>query len=208
LINNFRRFFIEKYKLVYYPKLKRWYAASSCIWAPDEIQVPHKICLASQYKQQRSFFHKVLEIEEPSVTMHITALQSRALEPKPNKDSILREVKNICALSPSTDLLNKELSDCKFLPVRRPDGGIEWLDRTGAFAIVDRREYADVLENQINILDLSLDEVHSIDFVLRGLGLEERYMSRAIEEETSVQAGLPDEPLTKDLRRKASAICR
>ena len=82
------------------------------------------------------------------------------------------------------------------------------MDRTGVFVIGDRREYGDVLKDQINILYLSLEEVHSIDFVLHGLELEERYMSRIIEEETNVQARLPDESLTKDLKRKANAICR
>jgi hypothetical protein len=139
--------------------------------------------------------------------MHILALQKRALE-NPEKESILREMKNICALNPSADVLQTKLSDCKFLPVRRSSGEIEWMASTSDFAVVDRREYRDIFRNKIDMLDLSLEEVHSLNLFLNCLGLEGRYMSRVVEEETMVRDGQPNDQLTNDLRRKAYAICR
>ncbi|KAI9641117.1 hypothetical protein NHQ30_010547 [Ciborinia camelliae] len=198
---------IENLRLLYYPPNKSWHAPSSCIWAPDEIQLPEKISIATEYKTQRIFFQKVLGIRKPDVEMHILALQKHALE-DPDKKSILGELKNICALNPVGSVLRAKLSQCKFLPVYRPSEGIEWMDSSDSFAIVDRKEYGDIFKNKINMLDFSLEEVHSINIILVGLGLEERYISRAVKEETKIGNGLLNDTLTKDLRRKAYGICR
>ena len=139
--------------------------------------------------------------------MHILALQKRAVE-NPEKESILRELKNICALNPAADMLRKKLSDYKFLPVRRPSGEIEWMSSTGGFAIADRKEHRNIFKNRINMLDFSLEQVHSLNFFLISLGLEGQYMSRAVKEETKVRDGLLNDELTRDLRSKAYAICR
>ncbi|ESZ98908.1 hypothetical protein SBOR_0766 [Sclerotinia borealis F-4128] len=72
----------------------------------------------------------------------------------------------------------------------------------GSFAFVDPKEYSGIFKNKINLLDFSLEEVHTINLILVGLGLYERY------KETKIGAGLLDDALTKDLRRKAYAICR
>lgn len=193
--------------LLYYPPNKSWYAPSSCIWAPDEIQLPDKISIATEYKSQRIFFQNVLGIKKPDLGMHILALQQRALE-KSDKKGILRELKNICALNPVAAILQDKLSKCKFLPVCGPFQAVQWMDSTGNFAVVDRKEYGDLFKDKINMLDFSLEEVHSIKPILASLELEGRYISRIVKEETRIEDGSLNDILTKDLRRKAYAICR
>ncbi|TGO13902.1 hypothetical protein BTUL_0061g00190 [Botrytis tulipae] len=92
--------------------------------------------------------------------------------------------------------------------VYRPSQEVEWLDSTGNFAIVDRKEHGDASKNKINMLDFSLEEVHSINQFLIELGLEGRFTSRAVKEDPKIEDGLLSDGLTKDLRRKAYAICR
>ncbi|ATZ46359.1 hypothetical protein BCIN_01g09700 [Botrytis cinerea B05.10] len=197
---------IEEGKLLYYPPNKSWYAPSSCIWAPEDIQLPEKISIATEYKNRQSFFRNVLGVEKPSLEMHIVALQKRALE-NPDKHGILRELRNICALNPTAALRDK-ISKCKCLPVCRPSQEVEWMDSTDSFAIIDRKEHGDIFKNKINVLDFSLEEVHSVNQFLVELGLEGRYTSGAVKEGTKIEDGLLNDGLTKDLRRKAYAICR
>jgi hypothetical protein len=163
--------------------------------------------LATAYTGFESLFKNVLGIKTPSLAMHILSLVQKVQE-NPEKQIVLQEIRNICALSPKSADLKIKLSDCKCLPVRRSSGETEWLTPSGAFAIIDRREYGDLFRNEISTLDFSLEEVHSIQVFLHGLGLEGRYMSRAVKKETTVQGGQLDQRLTEDLRRKAYAICR
>ncbi|KAF7949568.1 uncharacterized protein EAE97_003077 [Botrytis byssoidea] len=197
---------IEESSLLYYPPNKLWYAPSSCVWATEDIQLPEKISIATEYKNQRTFFRNVLGVAKPNLEMHIIALQKRALE-NPDKEGILRELRNICALNPTVALRDK-LSKCKCFPVYRPSQEVEWLDSTDSFAIVDRKEHGDVFRNKINVLDFSLEEVHSVNQFLVELGLEGRFTSRAVKEDTKIEDGLLSDALTNDLRRKAYAICR
>jgi hypothetical protein len=138
--------------------------------------------------------------------MHILALRQKSLD-NPDSQSILQEILNICALNPTPEAIRK-LSDCKFLPVRLPSGERRWLDYAGEFAIIDRREYGDLFLGKIQLLDFSLEEIHPLKLFLSYLGLAERYMSKAVKEETTVEGGSFSRSLTKDLRNKSYAICR
>ena len=193
-------------ELVYNPKNQSWYSPSLCIWAEDQIQLPGKISIATTYKQLRSFFVNTLSVRQPNLRMHIHSLKQKALE-NPDKGEIMQEMLNICAFKPKPKSL-EELSACKCLPVKLRSGTIDWQDRSGEFAIIDRREYGELFSGRVNFLDLSLEEVHSLRSLLVGLGLEDRYTSKAVKETTAVQGGLVNERLTNDLRRKAYAICR
>ncbi len=139
--------------------------------------------------------------------MHIRALIQKASD-SPNKDSILQEMKNICALDASSITLYTKLSDCAFLPVKQPSGETEWMSCTGAFAIADRHEYERMFRDRITILKFTLEEVHSVEKLLCGLRLGPRFLSKAVTEETRVTAGVMHQKLTNDLRKKAYAICR
>lgn len=149
----------------------------------------------------------MLDIKEPNLEMHILALQKCALE-NPDKEGILRELSNIYALSTSRNVLRDKISKLKCFPVYCPSQIVEWMDSTGSFAIVDRKEHGDAFRNKINVLDFSLEEVHSVNEFLVELGFEGRFTSRAVKENTKIEDGLLNDGLTKDLRRKAYAICR
>ena len=138
--------------------------------------------------------------------MHVEALKRKASN-DPDKRDIFQAVLNICAFNPTPETLEK-LSDCKCLPVKLKSGIRQWCDRSGRFAIVDRREYERSFAGKIDVLDFSMEETHAIKPFLLGLGLEERYMSKAVKEETKALDGSIDQRLTQDLRKKAYAICR
>ena len=82
------------------------------------------------------------------------------------------------------------------------------MDCRGEFAIIDRREYGKLFSGRINTLDFSLEDVHSFELFLRGLGLRKNYLSNSVNLMTDATGSSIDEQLTADLRRKAYAICR
>jgi hypothetical protein len=184
-----------------------WHSPAICIWAEDRIQLPGKISLATTYKEHASFFRNILGLKKPSLEMHILALVEKSSD-NPNKESILQEMRNICALDPKPENLQPKLSDCACFPVRKHSGEIEWLNSSKSFAIVDRAEYGQIFRDKIKTLDFSLEEVHSVSILLEGLKLETKYLSEAVTEETRVEGSVAHADLTRDLRRKAYAITR
>jgi hypothetical protein len=198
---------VEELDLVYCPKTLSWLPPSSCIWAEENIQLPGKVSLATSYREQESFFRKVLGVKKPSLEMHIRALIQKASD-NPDKESILQEMRNVCALNPTPEALGTKLSDCDCFPVKHPSGEIEWLSCADTFVVVDRQEYGNMFRDEIATLDFSLEEVHSVKKFLLCLRLEPRFLSNAVTEETRVRDGLLHQELTNDLRRKSYAICR
>lgn len=138
--------------------------------------------------------------------MHISSLKQKVLENR-DKQDIIQDMKNISGFEPKPESL-KELYSCKCLPVKLPSGEVRWLDKSGEFLIQDRREYGEIFRNKASFLDFTLEEAHSLKLLLVGMGLEKRYTSNAVRETTAVQDGSFNPCLTKDLRRKAYAICR
>jgi hypothetical protein len=194
--------------LIYSQKTDLWYKPSSCVWADDRIQLPGKLSLASEYKARglATFFVNLLGIPKPSLAMHVMALAQKSME-NASKDIVMQEMMNICALDPTAESLQK-LSDCKCLPIRKSDGTVVMMDRSAEFSILDRREYEEIFRHEINIMDFSLEQVHTLMPFLLAFGLQDRYISRQVKEETKVQGGFLHQGLTDDLRKKAYAICR
>jgi hypothetical protein len=138
--------------------------------------------------------------------MHILALTQKTLKSL-EKTSIMKEILNICAFEITSQSLAK-LSDCKCFPVKLSSGETQWSNRSGSFAIVDRRAYGQLFAGKIGVLDLTLEHIHSFQAFLLAMGLEGRYISVLVKEEIIVQGGSMSERITKDLRRKSYAICR
>jgi hypothetical protein len=197
----------EPLELVYFSKSQSWHSPESCIWAEERIQLPNKISLATEYKSLKTFFTRVLGVQEPNLEMHIQALTLKASQ-NPKQKEIVQEMMNICAFNPKADYVREKLADCKCFPVKNPNNQIQWRSAAGSFAIFDRQDYGKLFSGKISMLDFSREDVHSTEPILLALGLGGRYLSRAVSESTQVQDGNLDSQLTNDLRRKAYAICR
>jgi hypothetical protein len=185
-----------------------WHSPSSCVWAEDRIQLPDKVSIATVYKKQAPLFVSILGVEKPTLAMHIRALQDKAKPIARSRHEILRAILLICAFDPTpTDL--KSLLTCACFPVKTSGGNAAWYSSRDQFAVVDRKEYGDIFSGRIDILDFSLEEVHQMRSFLVALGLESHFMSVAVKEETQTSGvATPDNVLTREMRKKAYAICR
>lgn len=150
----------------------------------------------------------MLEVKTPNLDMHVLALEQKVLQ-SANKQTIIEEMQNICGLNPTPRSL-KRLSTCKCFPVKISSDQVEWVHCSSEFAVVDRDELGMLFEKtgMVRMLDFSLEEVHSIKLFLYAMGLQNRYLSVAAVEKTSVQDSSLEPFLTSELGRKAYAICR
>lgn len=76
------------------------------------------------------------------------------------------------------------------------------------FSIVDRQDYGEIFVGQLTLLNLSLEEVHSLKYLLHELDLADRYMSTTLQEDTRTTDGRLQKRLTTNLRNKAYAVAR
>jgi hypothetical protein len=193
--------------LVFSPSTKSWHSPSACIWAKDQIQLPGKVSIATQYKSHEAFFLKILQVPQPNLLMHIEELKQKASQ-APNKQSIMQAMMNISGFDPNPESL-RSLSTCKCFPVTLPAGGGQvWVNQRKDFSIIDKVEYAQMFGGKISMLDLSLEEVHFVKPFLVAMGLSPQFLSNAVQERTTVRDGALDSTLTADLRKKSYAICR
>jgi hypothetical protein len=124
-------------------------------------------------------------------------------------DAVKSAIYNLNALRPGSDEL-RGLSRLRFLPAAMPDGTVEILKPTDTFFIADRVEYLSAFQGKVPILDFSLEEVWRLRHLLGRIGLQNRYMSTAVLEQTDV-----DQPShehcsreTRLFRKKATHIFR
>jgi hypothetical protein len=198
------RFVTEK--LVYDSRSNVWHSPQDCIWATESLRIPGKFSAQSQYGSLEPFFTKILEVEIPTLELHITGLKA-AVSPSPSLDDVKQQIRNICQFHPNATNLNV-LWDCKCLPVNRADKSLAWMSPCEPFAINDRKEYSSLFKDKINILSFTLEEVHEFEAFLIGLVLRHHFLSKLVTPATSADGGQINEQLTGDLRRKAYAICR
>ena len=116
---------------------------------------------------------------------------------------------NLNVLRPGTDEL-RGLSQIRFLPVAMPSGALEILKPTDTFFIADWVEYLSAFRDKVPILDFSLEEGWRLQHLLGRLGLEDRYMSKAVEEQTVVGEPSVEHCFreTRQFRKKALHIYR
>ena len=191
--------------LIFDHKSRDWHPSSHCIWAEDKIRLPGLVSIADQYQMVEEFFVGVLKIESPELEMYIDALKSEATNPA--RARVFELIECLCGYDPSPRELS-ELENCKCFPVNVPGEGQKWMDCSGAFAVGDRRVYVELFRSEIPLLDFSLEEIHSSEIFLSGLGIDMKFLSVIARAETDASETSVHRMLTSDVRRKAYAICR
>ncbi|KAF2137387.1 uncharacterized protein K452DRAFT_110481 [Aplosporella prunicola CBS 121167] len=197
----------EKDQLVFVSERNAWYSPSMCIWADIRVCISARIPISTGYLSLQRFFTEMLEVREPDLEMLIQALKDLALA----RPLAIAEIKQMIAFTssynPSRTSLARLLA-VNILPVRLENGDVELKNSTAEFAIPDRKEYDKAFRGKAITLDLDLNEVHMSSQFLLGLGLESRFISNVVEENTMVKTSSINRQLTKEFRLKANALFR
>lgn len=197
----------QKQKLIYVSSMAEWYAPTSCLWS-ESTSIVEKVAIAAEYPHLKTFFVDSLQIVTPTVEMYVRELQ-RLEEQKesPSPEMVKEFIREINLRQPQSEQL-QSLRSLHILPVKDRKGSTKLRTPNDEFAIVDRIEYGKLFEGKVHTLDFTLEEVHTLRPFLKAMELEERYMSRAVKEETGVRGGSEDQALSAEFRKRALAIYR
>ncbi|KAE8310815.1 hypothetical protein BDV41DRAFT_566266 [Aspergillus transmontanensis] len=194
--------------LVYLPAERAWLTPASCVWA-DAQRIGEKYGISTVYPELEDFFRGTLNVQVPTTETYIEQLRILASHDPENVAEIKNAIDKMVALSPRPNDL-EGLHEIAFLTVKMPSGSVELLRPTDTFFIADRIEYRSTFQGKVPILDFSLEEVRRLDRLLKSLSLEDRYISRVVQEKTMVEQPSPEPCLseTRAFRRKAKHIYR
>lgn len=198
----------EQHSLIYVPTERSWYSPTSCVWASAP-RIGRQYGISASYAHLEYLFVGALLIQAPTTASYVEQLQMLAEEHPPNVSEIKAAIGNINQLRPTNADLDG-IRHLRCLPVKMTNGNTELANTASQFFIVDRIEYGIAFHGRVPILDFSLEDVRRLHFFLGGLGLEDRYMSLAIEEATTVEhpAPEPSARLTQQFRQKSRFFYR
>lgn len=199
----------EELHLVYVPSQNRWYALSSCLWT-SALRVGDQVGIADVYADLDDFFIGNLGVREPTIANYVEQLRQLSRDSSPSTSRIKSAMQSINQLGPETADV-QGLANVEFLPLRLGNNGrTEFGCPSSEFWIVDREEYGRAFNGKIHVLSFSLEENREFQQCLLALGLEQKYMSVAVQPTTTVQQPdqAPSRSLTRDFREKATALFR
>ncbi|KAL2862596.1 uncharacterized protein BJX67DRAFT_391165 [Aspergillus lucknowensis] len=195
-------------QLVYLPEQQVWVAPESCTWS-DDIRVGVLYGISSIYPELEDFFCNFLNIQVPTAADYIDELKTLVLDSPVDVSLVKDTIHQVNSLGATHDEL-KNLNDIEFLPVAMPSGIVRLVQPTAIFFIADRVEYLAAFRGKVPILDFSIEECRRLHRLLESLGLDGRYMSTAVQEETLVDlpSQEPSSRHTREFRKMADPIYR
>lgn len=177
------------------------------MWTADT-QISGQVAIREQYAGLDDFFIRYLGVEEPSIDTYIEELKLLISRSSSPSIRIVKSfIKEIGSWEPQQPAL-EHLKLLKFLPVRGHDGALTLKSVADDFVIVDRKKYGDVFGGIIPILDFNIEEVHDLAAFILVLGLSDRYMSKAVQECSTVHGSHLDQLQSQEMRHKAYALFR
>lgn len=199
----------EEQALIFVPLTKSWHPPSCCIWADDEFQMPEKVSLQPHYDHLIDFFCKSLSVSKPNLRMYIEALKNmseRTLLP-PIPSQFKKMIRLISSMDPTSTDVTPLKTACIFSVVTTT-GTLMCSGMTSEWVIIDRLEYGVAFAGQMDLLDYTLEEVRLSTQFLFAMDLGSRYLSKLVEEQTTVNDSFVDKMLSVAFRKKARALSR
>ncbi|OAX80405.1 hypothetical protein ACJ72_05265 [Emergomyces africanus] len=199
---------IHAHKLIYIPARQLWVGPESCVWA-EVPKIGRKYGISAAYSQHQALFQELLGIQVPTIENYVAQLKMLALYATSEVSEFKTAIYRIHAMCPKAGDI-EDLRRVHFLPVRMPNGNVEMLRPVDTFFISDTREYQSTFHGKAPLLNFSLEENRKSYRVLEALGLEDRYITRIVEERVVVEQMEP-EPSPRETRvfqRKANHLYR
>ncbi|KAF2449759.1 hypothetical protein P171DRAFT_405262 [Karstenula rhodostoma CBS 690.94] len=169
--------------------------------------------LSQIYPDLEDFFVKQLGVDKANPSMLIEEINKMAKKDSPNVDIIGKRLIDVgrLVLKSGFDLtLSKaiaRLAEVKFLPKPAENGCKTLVGKSDDFCIDDHRRFATAFKHCGILLDFSAEEVHVLSTLFEHLGLSDKYLSRAVREESAVgEEIIEHEASAKAFRSKAYAL--
>ncbi|KAK0612007.1 hypothetical protein B0T14DRAFT_339770, partial [Immersiella caudata] len=196
------------------PKSGRWCRPNQCVWEGGQ-HLRRTPVLKAQYEELRDFFCNVLRVEDETLTTVETEL--RQVEASDRLESILDLFKAISSYAEQSkgllhSTVDTSLKDHEIFPITSPSLSCTFESlRSGLgneiWFIADRHHLRESFEGVVSLLAFGVNDVARIAPGLRAMGLENRLLSKQVENVTKVKGSSGLHPrYTADLRRRARFI--
>ncbi|KAH6617397.1 hypothetical protein F5144DRAFT_520469 [Chaetomium tenue] len=188
-----------------------WYRTSDCLWS-SATPVRSKLILDNLYgNDMRDFFVGVLGVSDLTAELvydKLAAKNGPELSVEEAKKTLFSFTSLLVAGSgvfdPAAVIANP------VFPVRFPDGKVGLCTGTTSFALMDRKLLGQDFATLAKFLDFDMEEVRILQPLFQWAGMEDRYLSRAVNEITSAdtESSRPISTPHRDIRGKAHALLR
>ncbi|RBA14073.1 hypothetical protein FPRO05_02865 [Fusarium proliferatum] len=206
----------EKSPLIFIPngQYMGWHTSTEVLWSSNTDLCGMGI-LDDTYEPLRDLFVDKLGIQSLSLrVLYDQLIKSPRCSPQQMKKAIF--IVNDFLGSDPTSLDWQPIRNAEIFPVRDPNGKVCLKSAETDFAIGDNDNLRMSFEKKISLLDFTLLECHQLKPFFKWLKIEDRYLSRCVQEDLiSISAGSlfrPPEPLMpyqkRNLKYKARYITR
>ena len=194
-----------------------WNRTAECLWSTGT-HIGGKANLANQYggeSRLEKFFIHMLGVQQLNIDMvydELLGITSQNATVNRVKD-LLWAFNSMLETTEAGSFVRQplQLLERPILPVRYSDGSV-YLQNSGVqFAITDRAQLEELFGSRINLLDFDLAEVRALKPALVWAGLEDRYLSRLVQETTSLVDSSAKYAVSEpryDIRMKAHGVLR
>lgn len=188
------------------------YKLDECLWT-SPAPISGYVELSLLYPDLKGLFVDRLGVKSANPAMLIDEIKKIAAKHSPKVDGIRQRLIGVGTLilkqgvdKDITTALD-ELAKIKFLPQKRQDGSKILVGKDDVFFLNDHQRFGEAFKNQSVLLDFDSEEVHVLSAMLKYMAFDERYLSQAVEETSSVGEGaVKDKSLTHDLASRAYAL--
>ncbi|KAH7178821.1 hypothetical protein DER46DRAFT_676814 [Fusarium sp. MPI-SDFR-AT-0072] len=198
--------------LIYLPHqaTKKWCKVSECVWS-NEGANQDEISLEPLYPDLSPLFVSFLDVPNMTASLIYKRLLNVAItvQPIPEiKKLFWSLLDSLTANKGSSSIFADKIKGYRVFPVKLLSGEVQLMSMFGDFCINDRPIYAAALQDKVNFLDFSVEEVHRLEPVIAWFRLTEHYLSKSVTEKTSVDEsqGVEDSALAEDIADKAAAF--
>ncbi|KIL94319.1 hypothetical protein FAVG1_02882 [Fusarium avenaceum] len=180
-----------------------WYKIRDCVW-PSNTSLGGKATLSDLYFDLKEFFVNKLGVEDSEPSTPYAELKHPSRRSVEDIKATIMQLSSL--LRTTTVFLNPEpIRKSKIFPVKGLNGTVSLHSVDADFFIKDTLLYEDWLCH-LSVLDFDIQEFQRLKPFFSWLGIEDRYLSRCVEEQTSIPE-LVDSPVSSGPRYFKRKYC-
>jgi len=165
------------------------------------------LTLNELYADLESFFVNDLGVKTMTARMVYDKLKGTDLSLEDAKQT-LHTFNSLLLVSVRDEFDPVPILEQKVFPVRFPKGEVRLQTGGSDFALIDRQSLGDDFRDVARFLDFNVDDIRTLQPLIKWTGLDDRYLSKAVKEISSVA---PDEtrPISspnRNIHSKAQAL--
>lgn len=188
-----------------------WLKSTSCIWH-STVDIGGHVPIAATYHELEKFFVDVLgtsTVTDKFLMKQLASAASKQVKVAADIKTLMISASEMLDISSEPSKFRHSievLEGSTFLPCVSASGQNMFCSPDDTFFIVDNEFYGSRFRGELMLLDFTYEQLNSLHELFRILRLDNRYLQRHVEIETTAGMSNVDEILTHQLRQCAYPI--